>query len=187
MVSRGDLEANRARSARGGEEGIVFIRVARHYLARRRRATGRLRRAAWALAPALLLAPHGAHAIALDQYSVQVLAQSGVQTPGFNPVGNSFLIYQMNDHGQISLVTRTQESNGHPVLGVLGGGQFTPIAAGGGPSPDGKTWPTNMSFAGFADINESGNVAFVPVDGGGNSRGVYFWDATKHAGPFKSR
>jgi hypothetical protein len=110
-----------------------------------------------------------------------VLAQSGVPTPGFNPIGNFFGIGQMNDHGQISLVTTTKESNGHQVLGVLANGQFTPIAAGGGPSPDGKTWPTNMSFAWSTDLNESGNVAFVPVDGSGNSLGVYFWDATKHA------
>jgi hypothetical protein len=158
-----------------------MIRVARHFLARRSRAPGRCRRAAWALAPALLLSPHGAHAAALDQYTVQVLAQSGVQTSGFHPIGNFFAIFQMNDHGQISLVTTTKESHSHQVLGVLANGQFTPIAAGGGPSPDGKTWPTNMSFAFFADINESGNVAFVPVDGSGNSLGVYFWDATKHA------
>ena len=149
----------------------------------RLRAAGRCRRAAWALAPALLLSPQGAHAAALDQYTVQVLAQSGVQTPGFNPIDNYFGISQMNDHGQISLVTRTKESNGHQVLGVLSNGQFTPIAAGGGPSPDGKTWPTNTSFSfgGFADMNESGNVAFVPFDGAGNSLGVYFWDATKQA------
>jgi hypothetical protein len=146
-----------------------------------RRLPSRRRRAAWALAPALLLLPCGAHADALDQYTVQVLAQSGVQTPGFNPIGNYFNFYQMNDHGQISLVTTTKESNGHQVLGVLSDGQFTPIAAGGGPSPDGKTWPTNMSFAGFTDISESGNVAFVPVDGSGFSLGVYLWDATKHA------
>jgi hypothetical protein len=113
---------------------------------------------------------------------VQVLAQSGVPTPGFNPIGNFFGIAQMNDHGQISLVTKTKESNGHQVLGVLANGQFTPIAAGGGPSPDGKTWPTNLGFsAGFIDINESGNVAFVPVNGAGNSLGVYLWDATKQA------
>jgi hypothetical protein len=117
-----------------------MIRVARHFLARRSRATGRCRRAAWALAPALLLLPQGAHSDALDQYTVQVLAQSGVQTPGFNPIRNFFGIYQMNDHGQISLVTTTKESNSHQVLGVLSNGQFTPIAAGGGPSPDGKTW-----------------------------------------------
>jgi hypothetical protein len=80
-----------------------------------------------------LLLPGAAHAAVLDQYSVQVLAQSGVQTPGFHPIGNYFAIYQMNDHGQISLVTRTQESNSHQVLGVLSNGQFTPIAAGGGP------------------------------------------------------
>src|SRR5207248_8075623 len=104
-------------------------RVARHFLARRSRATCR-RRAAWALAPALLLSPHGAHAADLDQYTVQVLAQSGVQTPGFNPIGNYFNFYQMNDHGQISLVTKTQESQGHQALGVLSNGQFTPIAAG---------------------------------------------------------
>jgi hypothetical protein len=158
-----------------------MIRVARHFLARRSRATCRLGRAAWALAPGLLLSPQGAHAAALDQYTVQVLAQSGVQTPGFNPIGNFFAISQMNDHGQISLMTTTQESNSHQVLGVLSNGQFTPIATGGGPSPDGKTWPTNMGFAWFADINESGNVAFVPVDGSGNSLGVYLWDATKHA------
>jgi hypothetical protein len=155
--------------------------VTRRLPSRRRRAAGRCRRAAWALAPALLLSPQGAHAAALDQYTVQVLAQSGVQTPGFNPIGNYFAIYQMNDHGQISPVTKTQESNSHQVLGVLSNGQFTPIAAGGGPSPDGKTWPTNMSVAWYADINESGNVAFVPVDGSGNSLGVYFWDATKHS------
>jgi hypothetical protein len=155
--------------------------VTRRLPSRRRRAAGRGLRAAWALAPALLLFPGAAHADALDQYSVQVLAQSGVPTPGFNPIGNYFAIYQMNDHGQISLVTKTQESNGHQVLGVLANGQFTPIAAGGGPSPDGKTWPTTMSFAWNIDINESGNVAFVPVDGSGNSLGVYFWDATKHA------
>jgi hypothetical protein len=107
--------------------------VTRRVPSRRRRAAGRCRRAAWALAPALLLFPCAAHAAALDQYSVQVLAQSGVQTPGFNPIGNYFGIYQMNDHGQISLVTRTQESNSHQVLGVLSNGQFTPIAAGGGP------------------------------------------------------
>ncbi len=146
-----------------------------------RRLPSRHRRAAWALAPALFLLPHGAHADALDQYTVQVLAQSGVATPGFNPIGNFFAIYQTNDHGQISLVTTTKESNGHQVLGVLSNGQFTPIAAGGGPSPDGKTWPANMSFPGFSDINESGNVAFVPVDGSGNSLGVYLWDAAKQA------
>lgn len=158
-----------------------MIRVARHFLARRSRAAGRCRRAAWVLAPALLLSPHGAHAAALDQYTVQVLAQSGVQTPGFNPIGNYLNFYQMNDHGQILLVTTTKESNGHQVLGVLANGQFTPVAAGGGPSPDGKTWPKGMSFAGFTDIDESGNVAFVPVDGSGNSLGVYLWDATKQA------
>jgi hypothetical protein len=155
--------------------------VTRSSLFHRRRAAGGCRWAAWALAPALLLFPGAAHADALDQYTVQVLAQSGVPTPGFNPLGNYFYISQMNDHGQISLVTTTKESNGHQVLGVLANGQFTPIAAGGGPSPDGKTWPTNLSFAWYADMNEAGNVAFVPVDGAGNSLGVYFWDATKQA------
>jgi hypothetical protein len=155
--------------------------VTRRLPSRRRRAAGRCRRAAWALAPALLLFPCAAHAAALDQYTVQVLAQSGVPTPGFNPIGNYFAIYQMNDHDQISLVTKTQESNGRQVLGVLSNGLFTPIAAGGGPSPDGKTWPTNLGFAWNPDINESGNVAFVPADGAGNSLGVYFWDATKQA------
>jgi hypothetical protein len=115
----------------------------------------RLAQGVLALLGMSLLVPGVAHAAALDQYSVQVLAQSGVQTPGFNPIGNYFTISQMNDHGQISLVTKTQESNSHQVLGVLSNGQFTPIAAGGGPSPDGKTWPTNMSFAGFADINRA--------------------------------
>jgi hypothetical protein len=155
--------------------------VTRRLPSRRRRAAGRGPRAAWALAPALLLFPGAAHADALDQYSVQVLAQSGGQTPGFNPIGNFFAIYQMNDHGQILLVTETQESNHHQVMGVLANGQFTPIAAGGGPSPDGKTWPTTIGSFGYAEINESGNVAFVPADGTGNSLGVYFWDATKHA------
>ena len=129
--------------------------MTRRLPSRCRRAAGRCRRAAWALAPGMLLFPCAAHAAPLDQYTVQVLAQSGVQTPGFNPIGNSFGISRMNDHGQISLVTKTQESQGHQVLGVLSNGQFTPIAAGGGPSPDGKTWPTNMSFAGFADINRA--------------------------------
>src|SRR5262249_41642324 len=156
-------------------------RVTRRLPSGRRRAAARCRRAAWALAPALLLFPCAAHAAALDQYTIQVLAQSGVPTPGVNPIGNYFNICQMNDHRQIPLVTKTQESNGHQVLGVLANGQFTPIAAGGGPSPDGKTWPTNLGFAGFTDINETGNVAFVPVNGSGTSLGVYLWDATKHA------
>jgi hypothetical protein len=156
--------------------------VTRRLPSRRRRAAGRCRRAAWALAPALLLFPCAAHAAALDQYTVQVLAQSGVATPGFHPIGNFFQIggtnngRGMNDRGQIALVTKTQESKGHEVLGVLANGQFTPIATAGGPSPDGKTWPTNVSFAPY--MNEAGNVAFAAVVGN-NFLGVYFWDAAK--------
>jgi hypothetical protein len=157
------------------------IPMTRSSLLPHRRAAGRCRRAAWALAPALLLFPGAAHAAALDQYSVQELGQSGVHTDGFNPTGNDFEIGRMNNQGQISLVTKTQESKGRQVLGVLSNGRFTPIAAAGGPSPDGKTWPASMYFAGTTDINESGNVAFAPLDGSSNSLGVYFWDAAKQA------
>jgi hypothetical protein len=156
--------------------------MARSSLLHRHRAAGRCRRAAFALAPALLLLPGAAHAAALDQYSVQVLAQSGVSTPGFNPIGNYFGILRMNNHGQITVVTKTQESKGREVLGVLSSGQFTPIATAGGPSPDGKKWPaTTDLFRPWADINDSGNVAFTPYDAGGNALGVYFWDAAKQA------
>jgi hypothetical protein len=128
----------------------------------------------------MLLLPGAAHADALTQYTVQVLAQNGVSTPGFNPIGKFFAICRMNNHDQIALVTKTQESKGRQVLGVLANGQFTPIATAGGPSPDGKTWPATMSFGGWwADINDSGNVAFTPVDSSGNFLGVYFWDAVK--------
>jgi hypothetical protein len=156
--------------------------MARSSLPHRRRAAGRCRRAAWALAPALLLLSGVAHGAALDQYSVQVLAQSGVATPGFNPIGNYFGILRMNNQGQISLVTKTQESKGREVLGVLSNGQFAPIATAGGPSPDGKTWPVTMDlFRPWADINDSGDVAFTPYDASGNSLGVYFWDAAGQA------
>ena len=81
--------------------------MARSSLLHHRRTAGRCRWAAWALAPALLLFPCAAHADALNQYSVQVLAQSGVSTPGFNPIDKLFEIGQMNNHGQIALVTKT--------------------------------------------------------------------------------
>jgi hypothetical protein len=112
-------------------------RVTRSSLVHRLQAAGRCRRVAWALAPALLLLPGAAHAAALDQFSVQVLAQSGGSTPGFHPIGQLepghspplFEIGRMNNHGQIALVTETQESQGRPVLGILSNGQTISLLA----------------------------------------------------------